>query len=48
MSWARPLPDLSVERGGQDPLRKLEQLIDFNEAQAAAILKRWIHEGERA
>ncbi|MEJ5895968.1 transcription-repair coupling factor [Aquabacterium sp. G14] len=25
--WARPLPDLSVERGGQDPLRKLEQHI---------------------
>ncbi len=32
----------------RSPLRKLEQLIDFNEAQAAAILKRWIHEGERA
>ncbi|MDO9237490.1 MAG: transcription-repair coupling factor [Aquabacterium sp.] len=26
-AWARPLPDLSVERGGQDPLRKLEQHI---------------------
>ena len=25
--WARPLPDLSVERGGQDPLRKLEQHV---------------------
>ena len=25
--WARPLPDLSVERGGQDPLRKLEEHI---------------------
>ncbi|MBP7485542.1 MAG: transcription-repair coupling factor, partial [Aquabacterium sp.] len=25
--WARPLPDLSVERGGQDPLRKLEQYL---------------------
>ncbi len=25
VEWARPLPDLSVERGGQDPLRKLEQ-----------------------
>jgi flagellar M-ring protein FliF len=32
----------------RSPLRKLEQLIDFNEAQAAAILKQWIHEGERA
>ncbi|MDX9844263.1 MAG: CarD family transcriptional regulator, partial [Aquabacterium sp.] len=25
--WARPLPDLSVERGGQDPLSKLEKHI---------------------
>lgn len=32
----------------RSPLRKLEQLIDFDEAQAAAILKQWIHEGERA
>ncbi|MDZ7854625.1 transcription-repair coupling factor [Sphaerotilus sp.] len=24
VDWARPLPDLSIERGGQDPLRKLE------------------------
>jgi transcription-repair coupling factor (superfamily II helicase) len=24
VEWARPLPDLSVERGSQDPLRKLE------------------------
>ncbi len=27
VDWARPLPDLSVERGGQDPLRKLEQYL---------------------
>ncbi|RDJ27882.1 flagellar M-ring protein FliF [Bosea caraganae] len=32
----------------RSPARKLEQLVDFNEAQAAAILKRWIHEGEAA
>ncbi|MEX8493205.1 MAG: transcription-repair coupling factor, partial [Sphaerotilus sp.] len=25
VDWARPLPDLSIERGGQDPLRKLEE-----------------------
>ncbi|WP_310461022.1 transcription-repair coupling factor [Sphaerotilus sp.] len=24
VDWARPLPDLGIERGGQDPLRKLE------------------------
>ncbi|MDE2594792.1 MAG: transcription-repair coupling factor, partial [Burkholderiales bacterium] len=27
VDWARPLPDLSVERGGQDPMRKLEQYL---------------------
>ncbi len=30
------------------PVRKLEQLIDFDEAKAAAVLKRWIREGEAA
>ncbi|TAL13721.1 MAG: transcription-repair coupling factor [Aquabacterium sp.] len=25
VDWARPLPDLSVDRGGQDPLRRLEE-----------------------
>lgn len=28
VDWARPLPDLSVERGGQDPLRKLETHLE--------------------
>ncbi|KRE15756.1 flagellar M-ring protein FliF [Bosea sp. Root381] len=32
----------------RSPIRKLEQLIEFDEVQAAAILKQWIHEGERA
>jgi flagellar M-ring protein FliF len=32
----------------RSPVKTLERLIDFNEAQAAAILKRWIHEGEHA
>ncbi|PZU93901.1 MAG: flagellar M-ring protein FliF [Chelatococcus sp.] len=32
----------------RSPLRKLEQLIDFDEAQAVAVLKQWVHEGERA
>jgi flagellar M-ring protein FliF len=32
----------------RSPVKTLEKLIDFNEAQAAAILKRWIHEGEHA
>ncbi|CAN7715443.1 flagellar basal-body MS-ring/collar protein FliF [Bosea sp. LjRoot9] len=32
----------------RSPLKKLEQLIDFDEAQAAAVLKQWIQEGARA
>ncbi|MGA0608628.1 transcription-repair coupling factor [Caldimonas sp. KR1-144] len=28
VEWARPLPDLSVERGTPDPLRKLEQHLE--------------------
>jgi flagellar M-ring protein FliF len=31
----------------RSPIRKLEQLIEFDEAQAAAILRQWIQEGER-
>ncbi|MFN3672933.1 MAG: flagellar basal-body MS-ring/collar protein FliF [Bosea sp. (in: a-proteobacteria)] len=34
--------------GASQPLRRLEQLIEFNEAQAAGILRQWIHEGDRA
>lgn len=32
----------------RSPIKKLEQLIEFDEAQAAAILRQWIQEGERA
>lgn len=32
----------------RSPQKKLEQLVEFDEAQAAAILKRWIREGEAA
>ncbi|PXW98183.1 transcription-repair coupling factor [Sphaerotilus hippei] len=28
VDWARPLPDLSVQRGGQDPLRRLEEHLE--------------------
>jgi transcription-repair coupling factor (superfamily II helicase) len=31
VDWARPLPDLSVERGTPDPLRKLETHLGRNE-----------------
>ncbi|WP_290870123.1 transcription-repair coupling factor [Aquabacterium sp.] len=36
--WARPLPDLTVERGGQDPLRKLEQHIGKTDQAQARVL----------
>jgi transcription-repair coupling factor (superfamily II helicase) len=35
--WARPLPALSVERGGQDPLRKLEQHIAQTPARVLVV-----------
>ena len=35
--WARPLPNLSVERGGQDPLRKLEQHLSQTEARVLVV-----------
>ena len=31
VSWARPLPDLSVERGAQEPLRKLDRHLASTE-----------------
>lgn len=37
VSWARPLPDLSVERGGQDPLRKLEQHLSQTPARVLIV-----------
>jgi transcription-repair coupling factor (superfamily II helicase) len=36
--WARPLPDLSVERGGQDPLRKLEKHIEQTDQVGQRVL----------
>jgi flagellar M-ring protein FliF len=30
------------------PQKRLEQIVEFNEAQAATILKMWIHQGEQA
>ncbi len=41
------IEDLTVA-AQRSPVRKLEQLIEFDEIQAAAILKQWIREGELA
>ena len=35
--WARPLPNLSVERGGQDPLRKLELHMAATDARVLVV-----------
>jgi flagellar M-ring protein FliF len=37
-----------LARKGKNPQRQLEQLVDYDEAQAAAILKQWIRQGENA
>ncbi|MFD2236358.1 flagellar basal-body MS-ring/collar protein FliF [Aureimonas populi] len=41
------LEDLTSRRD-RSPQARLEQLIDFDEAQAASILKQWIHQKEAA
>jgi transcription-repair coupling factor (superfamily II helicase) len=38
VEWARPLPDLSVDRGGQDPLRRLEEQLGRVRAQKNRLL----------
>jgi flagellar M-ring protein FliF len=37
-----------LARKGKNPQKQLEQLIDYDEGQAAAILKQWIRQGENA
>jgi len=37
-----------TEGSSRSPIKKLEQLVEFDEVQAAAILRQWIHEGVRA
>jgi flagellar M-ring protein FliF len=41
------LEDLNAKRG-RSPQKRLEQMVELDEAQAAAILKQWIRHGERA
>ena len=42
------LIDELVNRKGKGPQRQLEQLIEHDEEQAAAILKQWIRQGNSA
>ena len=37
-----------LARKHKNPQKQLEQLVDYDEAQAAAILKKWIRQGENA
>jgi flagellar M-ring protein FliF len=37
-----------TEKLGRTPLKRLEQMVDYDEDQAAAILKQWMREAERA
>ncbi len=37
-----------TEKLGRTPLKRLEQMIDYDEEQAAAILKQWMRGAERA
>ncbi len=40
------LEDLNFRRS-RAPQKRLEQMVEVDEAQAAAILKQWIRHGER-
>ena len=37
-----------LARKHKNPQKQLEQLVDYDEGQAAAILKQWIRQGENA
>jgi flagellar M-ring protein FliF len=41
------LEDLNLKRG-RSPQKRLEQMVELDEAQAVAILKQWIRHGDRA
>ena len=47
--WSEPnlIEDLT-SKPRRSPQRRLEQLVEFDEEQAVAILKQWIHRGGEA
>ena len=47
VDWARPLPDLGVERGTPDPMRKLEQHLERSAASDTRVLLVAESEGRR-
>ena len=42
------LRSILARKGKNNPQKLLEQLVDYDEGQAAAILKQWIRQGEHA
>jgi flagellar M-ring protein FliF len=32
----------------RSPQKRLEQIVEYDEAKAAAVLRQWMHQGERA
>jgi flagellar M-ring protein FliF len=42
------LRNILARKNKNNPQKQLEQLVDYDEAQAAAILKQWIRQGENA
>jgi flagellar M-ring protein FliF len=42
------LRNILARKNKSNPQKQLEQLVDYDEAQAAAILKQWIRQGENA
>jgi flagellar M-ring protein FliF len=47
MGDANLIEDLTT-KARRSPQKRLEQIVQFDEDQATAILKQWIHQGERA
>ena len=44
---ANLIEDLT-SKAKRSPQKRLEQIVQFDEEQAAAVLKQWMHQGERA
>lgn len=51
--WSPPVEDTSLiedltSNTRRSPQKRLEQIVEYDEEQAAAVLKQWMHQGERA
>ena len=53
MPHVAPLPDVNLiadltNKMNRSPQKRLEQIVDFDEEQAAAILRQWLRQDEKA